>query len=61
MNQIPRHKVFISYYHEGDQEYKNRLVQALDSKAVDKSVSPGIFTTGISRWTKYAGESGTTT
>ena len=41
MNQIPRHKVFISYYHEGDQEYKDRLVQALDSKAIDKSVSPG--------------------
>ncbi len=40
-NQVSRHKVFISYYHEGDQEYKDRLVQALDSKAVDKSVSPG--------------------
>ena len=40
-NQVPRHKVFISYYHEDDQEYKNRLVQALDSKMVDKSVSQG--------------------
>ena len=40
-NNIPRHKVFISYYHEDDQDYKNRLVQALDSKAIDKSVSPG--------------------
>ena len=38
---VPRHKVFISYYHEDDQEYKNRLVQALDSSSVDKSVSPG--------------------
>ncbi len=38
---IPRHKVFISYYHEDDQEYKNQLVQALDSKFVDKSVSQG--------------------
>jgi len=38
---IPRHKVFISYYHEDDQDYKNRLVQALDSKFVDKSVSQG--------------------
>lgn len=38
---IPSHKVFISYYHEDDQEYKNRLVQALDSKFVDKSVSQG--------------------
>ena len=41
MNQTPTPKVFISYYHEDDQEYKDRLVQALDSKAVDKSVSPG--------------------
>lgn len=38
---VPRHKVFISYYHEDDQEYKDRLVQALDSRAIDKSVSPG--------------------
>ncbi len=40
-NSVPRHKVFISYYHADDQEYKNRLVQALNSKAIDKSVSPG--------------------
>ena len=41
MNQTPTPKVFISYYHKDDQEYKDRLVQALDSKAIDKSVSPG--------------------
>lgn len=41
MNEVPRRKVFISYYHEDDQEYKNRLAQALDSKFVDKSVSQG--------------------
>ena len=41
MNQAPTPKVFISYYHADDQEYKNRLVQALSSKAIDKSVSPG--------------------
>ena len=41
MKEVPKHKVFISYYHEDDQEYKNRLVQALSSKVVDKSVSPG--------------------
>ena len=41
MSQVPAPKVFISYYHEDDQEYKDRLVQALDSKAIDKSVSPG--------------------
>ena len=38
---VPRHKVFISYYHKDDQEYKDRLVQALESKSVDKSVSQG--------------------
>ena len=38
---VARHKVFISYYHEDDQEYKDRLVQALESKFVDKSVSQG--------------------
>ena len=41
MNQANLPKVFISYYHEDDQEYKDRLVQALDSKAIDKSVSQG--------------------
>ncbi len=41
MTEVPRHKVFISYYHKGDQEYKNRLVQALASKAVDMSVREG--------------------
>ena len=40
-SQVPRHKVFVSYYHADDQEYKNRLVQALNSKLIDKSVSPG--------------------
>ena len=41
MSEVPRHKVFISYYHEDDQEYKDRLVQALESKFVDRSVSQG--------------------
>ena len=41
MPDVPRHKVFISDYHKDDEEYKDRLVQALDSKFVDKSVSPG--------------------
>ena len=41
MAEVPRHKVFISYYHKGDQEYKDRLVKALDSKAVDMSVREG--------------------
>ena len=41
MPDVPRHKVFISDHHNDDEEYKDRLVQALDSKFVDKSVSPG--------------------
>ena len=41
MNQAPMPMVFISYYHKDDEEYKRRLVQALTSKAIDKSVSPG--------------------
>ena len=47
-SETPNHKVFISYYHEDDQEYKDRLVQALDSKAIDKSVSQGdIYEAGL--------------
>ena len=41
MAEVPRHKVFISYYHNDDEEYKNRLVQALGTKFIDMSVSPG--------------------
>ena len=41
IQEIPKHKIFISYHHEEDEEYKRRLVQALSSKAIDKSVSPG--------------------
>ena len=36
--EAPRHKVFISYHHEEDQEYKNRLAQALAHKSIDMSV-----------------------
>ena len=41
MPDVPRHKVFISYYHKDDEVFKDRLLQALGSKAIDKSVSPG--------------------
>ena len=41
MTDVPRHKVFISYYHEGDQEYTDRLAMALRDKAVDMSVREG--------------------
>ena len=39
--EVPRHKVFIAYHHAEDQEYKNRLVQALGSRSVDMSVREG--------------------
>ena len=39
--EVPRHKVFISYFHEEAQEFKDRLLQALVSRAIDRSVSPG--------------------
>lgn len=39
--QVPRHKVFISYYHKDDQQYKNRLVQALENNFVNKSIKEG--------------------
>ena len=48
MTEMLRHKVFISYYHEDDQQFKDRLVLALDSRFVDKSVSPGdIYDEGL--------------
>ena len=36
---IPKRKVFISYYHEDDQEYKNRFVRMMRNHIVDKSVN----------------------
>ena len=41
MNQPGLPKVFISYFHSDDEIYKNRLVQSLESKFIDLSVSPG--------------------
>lgn len=38
MAQTPRHKVFISYYHEEDQRYKERLVGIMGNRIVDCSV-----------------------
>ena len=35
--QAPRHKVFISFYHD-DQEYKDRFVAMMEGNFVDKSV-----------------------
>ena len=36
-----RHNVFISYYHEEDQRYKNRFVRMMGENIVDKSVNLG--------------------
>lgn len=36
-----RHNVFLSYYHEEDQRYKNRFVRMMGENIVDKSVNLG--------------------
>ena len=36
-----RRKVFISYHHQEDQEYKDRFVRMMDDSMVDKSVDIG--------------------
>ena len=36
-----RHNVFLSYYHEQDQEYADRFVQLMGDNIVDKSVNLG--------------------
>ena len=41
MPTVPRHKVFISYYHADDQEYKERFVRMMNNHIVDKSVDTG--------------------
>ncbi len=41
MNQTPRHNVFLSYYHEEDQKYKDRFVRIMGENVVDNSVDLG--------------------
>ncbi len=41
MPQTKRHKVFISYYHEDDQEWKDRFVRMMGDRIVDRSVNVG--------------------
>ena len=36
-----RHNVFVSYYHDEDQEYKEQFVQMMGDNLVDKSVNLG--------------------
>ena len=40
MTEVPRHKVFISFYH-ADQYYKDKLVEWMKDDIVDKSVEDG--------------------
>ena len=43
-----RHKVFISYYHDDDQQFKNQFVQKAKNVIVDKSIdTSGIDDTGL--------------
>ena len=41
MAQTKRHKVFVSYFHEDDQEWKDRFVRMMDDRIVDRSVNIG--------------------
>ena len=41
MSLPPRHNVFISYYHDDDQRYKDRFIGIMGSHIVDKSVNLG--------------------
>ena len=41
MPRQPRHKVFVSYHHENDQQYKDLLVEEMAADIVDRSVEDG--------------------
>ena len=41
MPQTKRHKVFISYHHDEDQECKNRFVKMMGNNIIDRSVDVG--------------------
>ena len=41
MLQTQRHKVFISYYYEDDEVWKDRFVRMMRGRIVDKSVKVG--------------------
>lgn len=43
-----RHKVFISYYHNDDQYYRNRFEQLFGHLFISKSVNPGDIETDLS-------------
>ena len=41
MTIVPRHKVFVSYHHDGDEGYKNTFCRMLGTDIIDKSVEDG--------------------
>ena len=47
MQPAPRHKTFVSYHHENDQEYKDRLVEEMATDIVDRSVEDGDIDDGL--------------
>ena len=47
MSQAPRHRTFVSYHHENDQEYKDRLVEEMAADIVDRSVEDGDIDDGL--------------
>ena len=47
MQQAPRHRTFVSYHHENDQEYKDRLVEEMSAGIVDRSVEDGDIDDGL--------------
>ena len=47
MPQQRRHKVFVSYHHESDQEHKDRLVEEMSVDIVDRSVEDGDIDDGL--------------
>ena len=46
---MPRqqHKVFVSYHHKNDQEFKDRLVEEMSADIVDRSVEDGDIDDGL--------------
>ena len=44
----PRRKIFISYHHANDQQYKNALENLLGDSVIHKSVKDGDISTDVS-------------
>ena len=47
MRRQHRHKVFVSYHHENDQEFKDLLVEEASADIVDRSVEDGDIDDGL--------------